>query len=607
MSQEDNDNFLEELFQPLQLPKEMNHNVWLACQKKLLNAIVRQRGVHEDEFDNFDSYLEENLDMTKALTQITYVSSKDKLHVITFPYCYYVKPYERNVGIDNPETALLRGNYEGGIRIMVRYRRLRKSVPNPEKEQSDKKEVSDKKSEEDDEEEEEEEDSDSDDERYDEFVKNLDDDDEEEKEEEEEDEEENKGEKPAFYFESANYDAYDVEEYLVEKEHLLCDFPVWILSRLCHMRGPMLSPVLFNKPYLIGCAYIASRTLKLCPYEEYYINNRVIVVHNPQTVDIRSKFYHISKRHRTNCTLHFVIRHNRDRKLSNWLQPFRLMVEIPHEHKKYLSITVMAMAFGWSPKDFVQAIRMFLLDETSEPIEMLLECVLQDTENCTGQREAIRRFSKCLTKCRQMTDWEAISSYVSYTLRNEYLPNMVGVYEEDHESENLRKGYILAEVCAELIRISEVVNSVKKPEDRWQTRDKRSYALKRVDTPGEKLAQLFRSYLKHFNKKAASKLRNIVDGDKTFDLNTILNRKNIKLTASVKNGIWDVKSDTSDNRQNKTQLMITGFCADAIHRQTQKIIKYSMAKNTDFHPLLTHPSQMGKIGSLFDTRVGKVW
>ncbi len=78
-------------------------------------------------------------------------------------------------------------------------------------------------------------------------------------------------------------------------------------------------------------------------------------------------------------------------------------------------------------------------------------------------------------------------------------------------------------------------------------------------------------------------------------MNNIFNRNNVKLTQSVKNGVWDSKVDASDSNQNKTQMMITGFCNDANHMQTQKIMKFAIKKNSNPETLLTHPTQSGRI------------
>ena len=191
-------------------------------------------------------------------------------------------------------------------------------------------------------------------------------------------------------------------------------------------------------------------------------------------------------------------------------------------------------------------------------------------------------------------------SYVSFTLHGEFLPNLIDPAAEgtnaDYSRENIYKGYTLAQCVVELIRMEPVTNkSREKDGTEWRPHDKRGYDIKRLDTPGEKKLRLARKFMKNCSKKGSSKLKTAVEGGKRIDFNTILSRKNIKMTNSVKNGIWDCKSDAPESNQNKTQMMITGFCSDSNGMQAQKIVKFTMKKNFNTENLITHPTMHGRI------------
>lgn len=98
-----------------------------------------------------------------------------------------------------------------------------------------------------------------------------------------------------------------------------------------------------------------------------------------------------------------------------------------------------------------------------------------------------------------------------------------------------------------------------------------------------------------YAKQGSSKLKKVVEKKTPLDLSSVLNRKLIKLTDSVKNGVFDSKSDPSDTHQNKTQMMITGYTSDDLHMQVQKINKISQKKSNKVEFLLTHPTQTGRV------------
>jgi DNA-directed RNA polymerase beta subunit len=604
---------IEELLWQKPAPDNLDQEKWNEIDDGLLDAFLNKLGIHTNETENFDKHLGEILNLLKEHVKLNYIDEQDNYHHLYLADCYFVRPYESKFGLDNPEQALLRNNYEGTVRGTVVYTIHRKKVvpddvPSPmtdvpegceipvaEDIEVEELDVDGAEGSEDDAEEGPESDDDFTDE----------DDSDSSDEEDEGDSKEHgsekpkkpvKTKKPVFFFHHNIYEEYTEQVHRsVKDNHLIMDIPVMVNSSLCIRSTPFAPPFLYSRPYLEVPSYCVSRTFKVCPHEEYFINNRVLSHYNHK-VEIRSKFYQSSKRFRTNCTLKITMEKPKFRKNENWQQPSRFMVEIPHEKPKVLlPITILAMAFGWSAANFVSAVQMYLgLDKCPE-VSMYLRILGADTDGCKSQRDAIRRVSKCLTKCKSMTNEDDISSYVSYTLRGEFLPNLIDDTSDNYDHENLRKGYMLAQSVSELIRLSPLVNDKKSDHEKWRLHDRRAYAVKRVDSPGEKLTVLARKYIKHFAKKGSSKLKNTVDNGKRVDLNSILNRKTIKLTASVRNGIWDSKSDASESNQNKTQMMITGYCSDANHLQTQKVVKFAMKKNSDPETLLTHADQIGRI------------
>jgi DNA-directed RNA polymerase beta subunit len=676
---------------------------WDHIQHELVDAFIRKKGIHQDEMENYNSYLPEIINLLKEHLKLYYLDPYDQLHTIELLDAHYTLPYEEKIGVDSPERALLRAHYEAEIHGVIRYtikvkvqnekdkkptdskdtqspewheeedgdtcspdtipetqgRTLYKESLKSEKTTEQKNLKKDDAPEEDEEEEEEEEEDDNnndDDEEEEEEEENDNEEEEEEQQEEEEEEEDDtkyddedeeetdldeKSKKskattdtgtasssvltkrknqssdpqtelipvvessrnttqdqPAFFIQKENYSAYCITIHEAQDHHHLLNIPPLIHSKICWMSTPFRDPFLLSKPYLIGGNYLVNRHFKLCPSEEYVANNRIFSLKNDK-IEIRSKFYQLSKKYRTNSTLKFTLEYPKFRKNQTWYKLPRFMFEIPHETPKALCpIAILALAYGWLPKYFVQAVRMFLHYESTPEIEMFLAAVGIDTEGCRNQAEAIRHISKYLSKCRTMVNMNEIRSYVSFTLRTEFLPNLIDIEsneESDHHYDNLRKGYALAEVVAELIQLSDLINDKRNVQDKYQVADRRSYTLKRIDTPGEKITFLARKYIKHFAKRGQSNLKKAVDNRKGIDLKLILNKKMIKLTNSIKNGVWDSKADASDSNQNKTQMAITGYCSDALHAQVAKIIKFAMKKNSNPEPLLTHPDQAGRV------------
>lgn len=572
---------------------------WDELGTQLRDAFLNKFGIHQDEFDNFNSYLPEIIKLVKEHVKIMYVDPvKDELHQIFVTECHFVKPYDRCYGLDDPEQSLLRGNYEGVIRATMMYtihRQTESQVAEPEK-LSNLEEANL---------------SESDD---DEGMNIADEDEEEINEEINIDDYKEEDDTQVFGFQPDKYLAYNVcLHQCVVENHLLLEMPVLLGSGLCNMSSSFHLPSVFSKLYFRMPTYCVSRTFKLCPYEEYYQNNRLLTF-KAEEVQIRCRFVHQSKKFRTNSTIKVTLATAKFRPKSFWEQPPRFMVEIPHEKpKQFIPLTVLAMAFGWTPTKFVDAVRYYVRQTTAtRELEMFLHILAVDNENCQTQRDALLRASKCFAKCKVPVATEILEvvgdaapkpkasvllkeadilSYASYNLHGEFLAHLM----EDstmYDRENFRKGDALAQAAAELICQSPLINKTK-PEIKLH--DNRAYNIKCIASPGAELVILVRKYLKTFAQKASSKLKKLVTDGKRIDLNNVFNRKLVQLTRSIKNGVWDSKTDASESNQNKTQMMITGFCNDANHMQTQKIIKFAVKKNNNPETLLTHPTQSGRI------------
>lgn len=404
-----------------------------------------------------------------------------------------------------------------------------------------------------------------------------------------------------FFIQRHDYSSYTTTIFTARERHKIMDMPSFLGSNLCWMSTPFRDPHLHAKPYLLGCNYVVSRTIKLLPYEETRVNNRIFLVKmNPAKVQVRSKFIDPLKRERTNCTFNITMEWGRVRKNQGWFKCPRFLVEVPHEKpKRHIAVVLLAMAYGWSLNDFVSVVRMFLHDERSSAIDFFLTALQDNLRGCTTQKDAIQRVGQSLTKCKTMDNKEEIASYVSHTLRGEFLPNLISLVShptsEHFEWENLRKGYALAEAVAKHICSHPMVTVDKPPEQLYLPINERDYRYKVLVTPAANSVLLIRKFLKHYAKKAESNLAKLIEGGKPIDLDHVFSDKIIKLTAAIKNGNWDSSSDVKEHNQNKTCMMITGFCSDACHAQVQKIVKFSQKKNTNAEALLTDPTQLGRV------------
>lgn len=525
------------------------YKTWENIQTQLLDFLLNKRGLHHDELEAYNSYLPEIVKLIEEHGKIDYVDKKDRLHKIRISDVRFLLPFEQKHGFDNPLRALLRDYYESDVYVSINYTVLVK--------------------------------------------KNI--------------------ETTTTTTIESHVVPYDQSLY-TEQVHFVRDnyhhfmtFPVWLQSRLCIMKSPFCPSSCAIKPYLkMGCSFVVSRnSFKVVPYEEGFINNRILASEN--YLEIRSKFHHLEKRFRTNSTMKIMIETKKIRKF-NWTKIFRIMVIIPYEKpEKKIPITVLVMAYGWKIPDFLNAVMMFLKHsgiENKQEIEtahMFLESIRTDTDECRNQQEATKRIAHCFSKCKKMTNEKDISDYIKYTLKEEFLPNlMLSTMNEETEilrnRENIRKGLMLAESVAELILHSPIINDFRPPEEKRMDFEKRSYYYKRIDSPGHKMAVMIRKQLKKVMKNGTQKLRTALEYEKNIEFDKILNKKLFTLSNAIKNGVWGEKEmDLNDNSRDKTHHMQKGFCTDESHTQVNKIVKTANKKNMTAGPLLTHPTQTGRV------------
>lgn len=568
----------------------MEH-IWRSNQnvitRNLVDCFIRYRSIHAHSYHNFNKYLKEMLEMVMVHVKITYVDKYDRKHVIYVRDCNFVKPYEAGFGIDNPEQSFMRGSYEAtieGTLVYAIYEKVRPSeVDSLPTTLTDEQDVP----------EEDVEDHGMD---VDGETSSVDMDDDLFSDEEEE------NDRAAFFIDSD--DRSKSHSVLVEEtvyhDFLIADIPVWINSDICNMQGPLCDPNVHYKSYLEVPTFGVSRTMKVLVYDSYLINNRVLALKKNQ-VEIRSRFYSKQKKYRTNSTLKIHLEQKKLKdSVKSWVHPSRYLVEIPHENPKiYLPVIIVAMAFGWKIVDFITAIRVYLGSDNGVDVNVFLCAASMDTLGCKDQEDAILYIAKHLKKCKTMDNPKDKQSYVSHMLRDELLPNVntkdAEGANEYYEDENQKKGFLLAQAVATLIRLTSTVNNRKPLDKQFTCDDRRSYQLKRTETPGEKLTILLRKYLKKYVTHGKMKLKNTIENKTHFDIHSILNFQNIKLTASVRSGVWDVKRDVSDSNQNKSQLMTTGYCSDSNHMHTQKIVDNSMRKSVNPESLMIYPDQAGRI------------
>jgi len=93
-----------------------------ALRRDLLQLWIRKVGFQTDEAENYNSGLDAVLEMLQELLNYS-ETHNGEIHEITLDQCYFVRPYETGVGLDNPLQALLHGNYDAIIKGDFTYSR----------------------------------------------------------------------------------------------------------------------------------------------------------------------------------------------------------------------------------------------------------------------------------------------------------------------------------------------------------------------------------------------------------------------------------------------------------------------------------------------------
>lgn len=577
--------------------------------ERLLQAFVAKHGIHQDELDNYNSHLPVIINLCKEHIKIE-VEHDGLLHRIVVLNCYFVLPWERKLGMDQIEQAMLRNNYTFQVRGDLCYHVLR--VPSSQNQvglggvplefMSSSIQNNDHKNE-----------------SIDFMIPEADDIKQDEPYEEDvaeaeaeavlNEHEADTGLAAPFLISKQNYNKYtEIIHHAMLSNHFILEFPVFLRSDMCVTRTPICDPQTFLHNYMTGCMFVVSRNLKVCPSEESIINNRVLnkFANGHLCTEMRSKFYHISRYGRTNSTLTFRVRNEKSKKFPIF------EMEVPYEQKPkvYIPIVIMALAFGSTPSDLVRNTLMFIPPKyRSHPVIPSLVRLLVasvDSENCHTQSDAFQYIADRLKRCRSMKEkmqsQAEINSYIAYTLHMEYFPN-VSDRNQDEESphadfsyENARKTVILGCHAANLmLRTQRIYDSVPFDE-RYEVDDKRSYVLKRLDTPGNHMVRLSRQYLKgRVVRDGTKKLRHMLTEKKRIDMSVIFNRQDMSVTSCIKSGVFDIRNIPSDSNRNKTHALTNGLNSDSVHVQVSKINKYESKHKNDVDTMLTHPTQNGRV------------
>ncbi len=524
---------------------------YLALQARLEQLFTRDYGLHTHEYENFNAYLPEIRALVKERGTVFYLDDADHLHLMSIRDCWFVRPFEHSFGPDYPERAILRENYEASLHgtlvyeVKAKKAGLRKQTTN---------------------------------------LSQMD---------EEDDKEWRKRQREAYRARISDLDigAYTVTLHqATEPDHLLFDIPPIIGSDLCHLPGPFLPADAYMQP--IYPTYCVSHNFKVFPWDEGFVWNRILSFKDGAMVEIRSPFHQISRAYRTNSTTRIAVKRSKVKKMLTWEHVPQFQLELPHEKPKaYLPVTVFAIYLGWSPEVFLANVKICLGPVLSNrpECELYYASILDDTSDCKTARDAKLRVAECLATSRKMKHADDKIAYIDKTWRFEFLPNLV--VESKPDKENQRKGWILAQSVAELI-------ALHVDEANWPVANKRSYTIKRFESPGEKLMCLIRKSVKEMTKHGTAKLEETLrDNKAALTWTQIFNSKWIKITNSVKNGVWDTTSGgaPSDFNTHKTQMMSTGFCSDFNHMQTQKINKNALKNNSDVESFLTDVTQSGII------------
>jgi DNA-directed RNA polymerase beta subunit len=568
---------------------------------KLFWMVFQSQGLLQDIIMDFDSALPNIIRMVEELMVSNNIDSSDRLHTIYHRNVYFVRPFESKHGLDDPNRALLRGDYNAECRGTRIYEiRVDPNTEVKDVEGLSSMDIDDPSPEED-------EDEDEDEEMIEvdevEIEPEVDD-----KTKEDEDEEDDDGEENCFFYDKKDFSRYSkvIYQHTDHNFSLIFDFLAMFRSSICHFSTPHVNLSELSKVSFQGGCFCVNQFLRYIRCSDIFINNRVMTKlfgKGPKTVvklEYRGKFIEPAKEFRTNCTLYFNVQISSYRKYKDMIQVPRFRVTIPHEKgkKKMIPIGVLAMAFGWDMRRFAQTIRMFLTDEKSVESEFMIKSICIDIENCRNQNDGILRISKELKKCEELDGEDSIKSYAAYTLRGEFFPNLIDITEknQNYTWENNRKCYCLAQIASEMIRLTYDVNRNKKGIDKWDVSDKRMYRFKRMKTGGQKLCELARKCIKTAVRSASGRADSSLDTNPVkLDPNSTFMAKDIRFPSHIRNGTFDPSKDVKDSYKNQTDMLETSFSEENMYEQNRKVTRHGMKKNSDPTPLQTIPDQWGRI------------
>lgn len=336
-------------------------------------------------------------------------------------------------------------------------------------------------------------------------------------------------------------------------------------------------------------AFCVNRTFKVCPLEETFALNTPLVF-QVDRCEIRCQFTRMSRIYRTNSTLRIVCRAMKNRSRRQWVQRYTYELEVPYEQpKSRVPVHALLLLLDCDPATFrglVHSITPVTTPAAHRALDACLDCVFWDAG--MDWERAMDTLVQNMSRARSQETAAEQHSFVQYTIAQEFFPNA---------QDNRDKVTCLARCMARLIRNSTpFMELTLSPPD---LDDKTAYTHKRVESVGYKLCVLLRKYTKHLSKRAVYHLRKALTQtpvvQKPDTWTKIVSKRVIKLTASVRNGNWDTKADTSETNLNKTQLLGTGFCSDGIVVEAHKIVRSFLRRSTTTPPLLTHPTQHGRV------------
>lgn len=652
----------------------MEQKTWKQCQTKLLNEIINTHCMLIDEVDNFDDYLSEMMDLYKHKIFAQYTERGStrrfkKVYEFTVVDVFATSPYVPDYGgVDTPESAILRANYEANIFGKVRLTIYEKPNDDFVDETEQKEQVK---------EEEDEEDNDAEDdgvvsESDPEDVEFVTDDEEEDVASESDHEVENDEdhdlsdedlldvksnakrlrddrERNCFGHMCTSNLEERIEIFQRESTHLIGKIPIFVRSQLCWLRQPFGYEVIsLFRPEFTGGAYIVSRHLQISDMDEYYINNRPLLIAQDE-VQVRSQFFNPDKIYRTNNTLKVKLHIKRKslKKLKKkrhavsdlkWLNNYKFLVEIPYTKSgpKNIHVSIFVMAMGWNMDQFITALQTrftshelkFLEEELNFFFDVLRDGRLRQRGNAQvvcirTQKDAMMEIGLSYEKFGHLTTVEEKLSFVSRQIRQEYLPSLIDPSKEmtaedsmsiDYVYENSQKCWMIVDVVIMLIRQSQIVRKKQELHDMKQIPmfDKNSYVYKRHHSAGYKLTALLRKMMTNTCSSLYNKLKSQVTKGrlKIHELVDIV--FNMSVTKHVIRGDWNTqKRAAKEDEKGKTQMMSTGNNSAEMLNQVQRMKKYGNPRNPQTDAFGTHPTYDGRWGPYFTPesrkKVGVTW